>query len=98
VLGGSPRKIDGLDLHLCGATLEENGDAVSFGCGAACLGHPLNAVAWLAGAMSAVDRPLREGDVVLSGALGPMIPVLPGASYEARISGLGRVAVHFTAA
>jgi len=32
---------------------------------------------------------------VLSGALGPMVPVTPGASYTARINGLGSVAAHF---
>ena len=96
VLGGSPRKLDGLDLRLCGMSLLHRGEPVSLGCGAACLGHPLNAVAWLARTMAAVGRPLGEGDVVLSGALGPMVPALPGEVYEARIRGLGRVAAAFS--
>lgn len=96
VLGGSPKKLDGLDLRLAGMSLEFKGEPVSTGCGAACLGHPLNAVVWLARKMVEVGRPLREGDVVLSGALGPMVNVEAGGVYEARISGLGRVAAAFS--
>ncbi|GFE81780.1 2-keto-4-pentenoate hydratase [Steroidobacter agaridevorans] len=96
VLGGTPRKIDKLDLKMCGARLDNRGEAVSTGCGAACLGNPLNAVVWLARTMSKVGQPLRAGTTILSGALGPMVTVKPGEVYEARISGLGRVAAAFT--
>ena len=95
VLGASPVKLEGLDLRLCGMSLSSRGEPVSVGCGAACLGHPLNAVVWLARTMAAVGRPLQEGQVVLSGALGPMVSARPGEVYEARISGLGRVAAAF---
>lgn len=95
VLGGSPRKIDAFDLRLCGMSLEKHGEPVSLGCGAACLGHPLNAVVWLARTAARTGRPLRAGDTVLSGALGPMVAVVPGDVFEARISGLGRVAAAF---
>jgi 2-keto-4-pentenoate hydratase len=96
VLGGSPKKIDALDLRLCGMSLEKSGEPVSVGCGAACLGNPLNAVLWLARTVARLGRPLRAGDIVLSGALGPMVPVLAGDVFEARISGLGRVAATFS--
>ncbi len=76
--------------------LEHAGEPVSVGAGAACLGNPLNAVAWLAGQLARSGGPLKAGEVVLSGALGPMVPVTPGAMYEARISGLGSVRVGFT--
>ncbi len=96
VLGGSPRRIDALDLTLCGMSLEKSGEPVSVGCGAACLGNPLNAVVWLARTVARMGRPLRAGDVVLSGALGPMVPVEAGDVFEARISGLGRVSAVFS--
>lgn len=96
VLGGTPRRIDAFDLKLCGVKLENRGEPVSTGCGAACLGNPLNAVVWLAGTMARLGQPLRAGTTILSGALGPMVPVKAGEVYEARISGLGRVAAAFT--
>jgi len=96
VLGGSPRKIDTLDLVLCGMSLEQDGEPVSVGCGAACLGNPLNAVLWLARTMARVGRPLRAGEVVLSGALGPMVPVRAGDVFQARICGLGSVTAAFS--
>ncbi|MCD9033968.1 fumarylacetoacetate hydrolase family protein [Luteimonas sp. Y-2-2-4F] len=96
VLGGTPRKVDALDPVLCGMRLDRAGEPVSVGCGAACLGNPFNAVAWLARTVARLGRPLRAGDVVLSGALGPMVAVAPGDAFEARISGLGRVGAFFS--
>lgn len=95
VLGARAVQIDALDLRLCGMVLEKNGDPVSFGAGAACLGNPLHAVAWLARTMAEVGRPLVEGDIILSGALGPMVALAPGDHVEARIGGLGSVSVRF---
>ena len=97
VLGTTPRRLDdpGLDLRLAGMVLEHHGEPVAFGAGAACLGHPLHALRWLAATMVLAGRPLAAGDVVLSGALGPMVPASPGDRFEARISGLGSVGVGF---
>lgn len=95
VLGTTPKRPSDVDLRLCGAVLESAGEPLSVGAGAACLGNPLHAVAWLAGTLAGNGNPLRAGDLVLSGALGPMVPVTPGASYEARISGLGSVRAAF---
>jgi 2-keto-4-pentenoate hydratase len=96
VLGTTPKALSQVDLRLCGMVLTHQGEPVSVGAGAACLGNPLNAVTWLAATMARMGSPLRAGDVVLSGALGPMVPVTPGAVYEARISGLGSVRVGFS--
>jgi 2-keto-4-pentenoate hydratase len=96
VLGTTPRRLTDVDLRLCGMVLEHAGEPVSVGAGAACLGNPLHAVGWLAGTLAAAGDPLRAGDVVLSGALGPMVPVAPGGAYEARISGLGTVRTCFS--
>jgi len=96
VLGTSPRRLADVDLRLAGMVLEHAGEPVSVGAGAACLGNPLHAVVWLASTLAQAGSPLRAGDVVLSGALGPMVPVTPGAAYEARISGLGSVRTCFS--
>ncbi|MEU6078876.1 fumarylacetoacetate hydrolase family protein, partial [Micromonospora sp. NPDC047074] len=96
VLGTVPRRLADVDLRLCGMVLEQAGEPVSVGAGAACLGNPLHAVQWLAQTMARSGDPLRAGDVVLSGALGPMVSVTPGAAYEARISGLGSVRACFS--
>ncbi|RYY29386.1 MAG: 2-keto-4-pentenoate hydratase [Sphingomonadales bacterium] len=97
VLGGAPVKIDTLDLRLCGMVMEHQGEAVSIGCGAACLGNPLAAALWLARTMARSGRPLKAGDTILSGALGPMIAAKAGGAYQARIKGLGSVNVRFAA-
>lgn len=96
VLGGAAKKIDQLDFRLCGMRLDHRGEAVSSGCGAACLGNPLNALTWLARKMVKLHQPLREGQVVLSGALGAMVSVTAGEVYEASISGLGSVTAVFS--
>ncbi|ALK30088.1 MULTISPECIES: 2-keto-4-pentenoate hydratase [Burkholderia] len=91
VLGRVPHSLAGLDLRNCGMVLELNGEVASVGAGAACLGHPLQAAAWLAATLSRRGDPLREGDIVLTGALGPMATLLPGSRVHAVIGGLGSV-------
>lgn len=95
VLAPAPRSLLGLDLKHIGMSLFADGTDVSSGSGAACLGHPVNAVVWLANKAREVGRPLREGDTVLSGALGPMVGVTAGTRYEATLDGLGSVSVSF---
>lgn len=95
VLGNEPKKLDGLDLRLCGMVMEVKGEPVSTGAGVACLGHPLNATWWLAQVMAKAGRPLRAGDTVLSGALGPMVTAQWGSIVDARIEGLGSVRAAF---
>jgi 2-keto-4-pentenoate hydratase len=73
-----------------------DGKLVSEGTGAACLGDPVNALLWLARTAYEFGEPLRAGQIVLSGALGPMVTVTPGASVSAEISGLGTVHATFT--
>jgi 2-keto-4-pentenoate hydratase len=96
VLGNEPRRLGEFDTRLCGMSLERRGEQVSLGAGAACLGNPLNATLWLARKMAATGRPLQAGDIVMSGALGPMVAVQPGDVFELRINGLGSVRALFS--
>ncbi|RVT92950.1 2-keto-4-pentenoate hydratase [Sphingomonas crocodyli] len=95
VLGEERKPLAGLDLFTCGMVLEINGAIASLGAGAACLGHPLNAAAWLARTLANVGSPLRAGDIVLTGALGPMVPLSPGDRVTATIGGLGKASFSF---
>jgi 2-keto-4-pentenoate hydratase len=95
VLGGRPVKIDAFDWRLCGMVMERRGEQISLGAGAACLGNPLNAALWLARTMVEAGAPLRAGDIIMTGALGPMAIAAPGDVIEARINGLGSVRAVF---
>ncbi|PSM15784.1 fumarylacetoacetate hydrolase family protein [Nitratireductor sp. StC3] len=87
VLGKSPRRTEDVDLRLCGMIMNRNGEQAALGIGAACLGHPLNAVLWLARKMAAIRRPIEEGDVILSGSLGPVVPIAAGDEFSVEIQG-----------
>ena len=89
VLGKEKKNLAGLDLYTCGMALEINGKVASLGAGAACLGHPLNAAAWLARTLAERGEPLRAGDILLTGALGPMVAIQPGMHVRAQIGGMG---------
>ncbi len=95
VLGSTPVSIDAFDLRLCGMVMVRRGEQVSLGAGVACLGNPLNAALWLARTMVDVGAPLKAGDVIMTGALGPMVAVQPGDVFDARINGLGSVRAVF---
>ncbi|SEP05543.1 2-keto-4-pentenoate hydratase [Trujillonella endophytica] len=96
VLGGQRRSLDDLEPVDVTMSMSIDGEEVSTGTGAACLGDPLVAVAWLAHQARTFGEPLRAGQVVLSGALGPMRPIPPGATVTAAISGLGSVTAQFS--
>jgi 2-keto-4-pentenoate hydratase len=98
VLGDRRQELGQLDLAACAMTLHRGGvagEVVSTGTGASILGHPLAAVAWLAAAVRDHGSPLRAGEVVLSGSLGPMVTVAPGDVFVADITGVGQVSAVF---
>lgn len=86
---GAPVHPDGIDLRLVGVVLEHDGDVVATASGAASLGHPAAAVAWLVRALAAAGEGLRAGDVVLSGGLTAAVPVGPGDVVVATVDRLG---------
>ncbi|WP_163506510.1 2-keto-4-pentenoate hydratase [Fodinicola acaciae] len=77
-------------------TMWQDGTVVSRGTGRDCLGDPVNALVWLATTAIEIGSPLRAGEVVLSGALGPMVEVRPGDVFEAAIAPLGAVTARFS--
>ena len=88
-----PRSVD---LNTCGMVLEKNGEIVATGAGAAALGAPVNAVAWLANTLGARGIALKAGEVILSGSLAIMVPVKAGDSLRVTIGGIGGCSVRFT--
>ncbi|MFP4894424.1 2-keto-4-pentenoate hydratase [Paraburkholderia sp. EG304] len=97
VLGSRPVLLRDIDLAACAMTLSNDAEVLSRGNGAACLGNPLNAAAWLADRMVRLGTPLRAGDVLMTGALGPMVAVKQPGSFSAQIDGLGSVRATFSA-
>ncbi len=91
VLGGRPVPLAAVDLRTIPMQMEIDGEVVSTGSGEECLGHPLNAARWLANTMASRGTPLRAGDVVMTGALGPMVPLAPGNAVVASFGDLGTV-------
>ena len=88
----SPRD---LDLYACGMVLEKNGEVFATGAGAAALGSPLHAVAWLANTLGRLGIALEPGEVILSGALAAMAPIAAGDQFRVSIGGLGSCSVRF---
>jgi 2-keto-4-pentenoate hydratase len=91
VLGARPTAVKDVDLRLVGMIFEKNGTVVATGMGAASLGHPANAVAWLANALAAAGVPLLAGEVILSGSLEDAVAIEPGDVFHATIDQLGCV-------
>jgi 2-keto-4-pentenoate hydratase len=97
VLGSRPLPLDAVEPRDVEMTMTMDGAPASAGRGSACLGDPLAALAWLAGTAARFGDPLRAGDVVLSGALGPMVALPPGAAVHADVGALGSVSITCTA-
>jgi 2-oxopent-4-enoate/cis-2-oxohex-4-enoate hydratase len=84
-----------IDLRNCGMVLEKNGEVVVTGAGAATMGSPVNAVVWLANTLGKLGIPLKAGEVILSGALGAMVPVKAGDNLHVTIGDIGGCSVRF---
>ena len=95
VVGREGRPLSEVEPREVEMSLTVNGEVRSSGNGAACLGDPLEALRWLAVRAQRFGDPLRAGQVVLSGALGPFVPFRAGDRVEASISGFAPLVVEF---
>ena len=94
-LGHKIQLLDQFDVSQASADIHVNGASVGQGNGANVLGSPLNSLCWLANHMVAQGTPIQEGDVILSGSLGPMILCEKGDKVDVHIQGLGTASVAF---
>ncbi|MDP1876298.1 MAG: fumarylacetoacetate hydrolase family protein [Actinomycetota bacterium] len=85
--------IDAFDPRLVGMVFTRNGEVVATGAGAAALGDPLAAVAWLANTLAPMGVTLPAGSVIMTGALHAMVPVAPGDVFRADFDRLGPITI-----
>jgi 2-keto-4-pentenoate hydratase len=95
VLGTTTTPVDAVDLRLVGCVLEKNGEVVGTAAGAAALGDPAVAVAWLANKLATYDIPLKAGEIIMPGALTKAEAVTRGDVIRATYDRLGSVSVKF---
>jgi len=95
VLGHTPKLITEIDIVNTEMQVIADRAQISSGTGGACLGSPLNAALWLARTMVEMGTPLLAGEVLLTGALGPMHTIDKPQTVEATFSGIGSVSVEF---
>ncbi|GAA6142728.1 2-oxo-3-hexenedioate decarboxylase [Hydrogenophaga sp. 5NK40-0174] len=95
VIGGTPTRLDGLDLRTVGIVMEKNGEPVSFGAGAAVLGHPATAIAMLANHLGARGQAIPAGTLILSGGITEAVPVQAGDNVTLRVQGMGSTSLRF---
>lgn len=95
VVGDETAEIDGIDLRSVGMILSKNGEMVATGSGAAALGHPAHAIAWLANKLHEFGITLKAGELILPGALSAAIEVEKGDTITAQFGAVGSVSVTF---
>lgn len=97
VLADKGFPLEGLDLEGAPMEMAINDRVVSNGSGSAALGNPLNAAAWLARTLAGRGEPLKAGDILLAGALGPMVMLTPGDNVRAVVGGIGECSFTYKA-
>lgn len=95
VLGGSPVRVDDVDLRWVGALAYQNGVIEDSGLAGAVLGHPAKGVAWLANRLHPYGEHLAAGEIVLAGSFTAPLPAKPGDVFHADYGRLGSVTVRF---
>lgn len=95
ILGKERVAISDIDTGDIDAVLHRNGEVVAKGNSSAVLGHPLNAVSWLANKVSSFGVRLRKGDVILPGTATRAFDIDAGDHVVAEFAGLGSVTLDF---
>lgn len=85
--------VDGFDPRLVGVVFSKNGEVVATGAGAAALGDPMAAVAWLANTLAPMGVTLPAGSVIMTGALHAMVPIEARDVFRADFDRLGPITI-----
>jgi len=96
VVGGSACRLQDLDLRTLGVVVEKNGEAVSFGAGAAVLGHPALSLAMLANLLALREEVIPAGTYVMTGGITEAVAARAGDHFAARFQALGSLSIRFT--
>ena len=95
VLGTRPVYLCDCDITRSEMVTKRAGEVVSQGKATAILGHPLHALKWLADDLVRIGKPLRAGEFVITGAIGPAVSARPGDAFDAEITGVGLISTRF---
>lgn len=95
VLGTKPVSLAMCDITRSEMVTRRGDEVVSQGKATAILGHPLHALKWLADDLVRIGKPLRAGEFIITGAIGPAVSAKPGDAFDAEISGVGLISVSF---
>lgn len=96
VLGPSLENWRALDLEAIGGEMFVDKISAGSGTGRDILGHPMNALAWLANHRIALGRPLRAGEFVMLGSVVKTVHFTDPAEVLIRFEHLGEARIRFT--
>ena len=96
VVGGTACRVRDLDLRTLGVVVERNGEGVSFGAGAAVLGHPAWSLAMLANLLALREEVIPAGTYVMTGGITEAVDARAGDHFAARFQALGSLSIRFT--
>ena len=96
VLGPALTNWQTLDLAKISATMRVNEREVGRGKGAQVMGHPFEALIWLADTLAQVGQGLKKDQIVLTGSIVETQWVAQGDTITVTVNGLGTAKVSFT--
>jgi 2-oxopent-4-enoate hydratase len=87
ILGSPLSSVSGIDLRSVGVVIRKNGEVAETAAGAAVMGNPVDAVAWLANKLSEHGVQLKAGEIIISGSLIAPIEIADRDVIQAEFSG-----------